>query len=61
MKGGTMSCDICNAPLDYVTMTYEVDSATETLTVVRVAKCCGETYTLVVELDDKPYNLEVVA
>ena len=52
-----LACSICGKVLDYQTMTVDSDSKTETVTIVKVAKCCDETYQLVYELDDKKYDI----
>jgi len=41
-------------------MTIDSDSKTETVTIVKVAKCCDEKYTLIYELDDRIYPYEEV-
>lgn len=53
-----MRCETCNKTLIFVTKTFEADSKTETVTIIKVAECCGKNYTEVYVLDDRVNPME---
>jgi len=52
------NCPSCGQVLVYLVQTIEVDKQSQTMTVVRVAQCCVVYYPQVIEMDDKPFDLE---